>query len=94
MTSSSADGDHARPDVSAQRAVLAVARALLAADPGAAHQAAQAGTCPACTVVSAVQFGFTLAAEFGGYQLVTGPLRDRLLAVIEGAQHELGAAPN
>jgi hypothetical protein len=86
--------DHAHPDVSAQRAVLATARAVLAADPDAAHDAAGTGSCEACTVVSACQLAFALAAELTGTRFVSGPLHRRLLDAITSAEAELRGTAN
>lgn len=86
---SDAPHDPARPDVTSLRAVLATARAVLAADPEAAHEAAGAGSCDACTVVAAVQFGFTIAQELAGAGFVSGPLRAALLDWIDAAQAKL-----
>ena len=86
---------HARPDLADQRAVLAVARAVLAADPDAAHEAAGSGSCEACTVVAALQLGFALVAQFTGERMfVSESLRLQLAAVIDATQQELDAAGN
>ena len=87
--------DHARPAIADQRAVLATARAVLAADPDAAHQAAGSGSCDACTVVAALQLGFALVAQFTGERMfVSEGLRLQLLAAVDATQQELDAAPN
>jgi hypothetical protein len=90
--------DPARPDVTSLRATLATARAVLAADPGAAHEAAGAGSCDACTVVAAIQFGFTLTAELAsglaGHGFVSGPLRAPLLAAIDAIEAKLDSGLN
>jgi hypothetical protein len=86
--------DHARPAAADQRAVLATARAVLTADPDAAHAAAGSGACDECTTVAAVQFGFALAAELAGAGFASGPLRARLLAAITSAEAELRGTPN
>ena len=86
--------DH-RPDTADLRAVLAVARAVLTGDDPAAHQAAATGTCPACTTVAAVSFGFSLAATLAGEQVGVSPELARvLLAAVDAATRELGTAPN
>ena len=59
------------------------------ADPAAAHQAAGSGSCDACTVVAALQFGFTIAQELAGAGFVSGPLRAALLDWIDAAQAKL-----
>jgi hypothetical protein len=87
--------DHARPDVSAQRAVLATARAVLASDPDAAHDFAASGSCEACTVVAALQFGFALVAQFTGERMfVSEGLRLQLLAAVDATQAELDTGLN
>ena len=87
--------DHARPDISAQRAVLATARAVLNVDPAAAHQAAGSGACDSCTVVAAVSFGFAMVASAAGEMIgLSEPLRARLATAIAEAERELGSAPN
>ena len=86
--------DHAHPDVSAQRAVLATARAVLDADPDAAHDAAGAGSCEACTVVCAIQFAFAVGTSVAGEPFVSERLRTRLLGLVDVAERELRAAPN
>jgi hypothetical protein len=91
------DHDPARPAIADQRATLAAARAILASDPDAAHQAAESGSCPACTVIASLQLGFALAAATAtGEPFVTpgGQLHARLLAAINTAQRELDSAPN
>jgi hypothetical protein len=92
---SDAPNDHARPDLADQRAVLTTARAVLAADPGAAHQAAGSGSCEACTVVAALQLGFALVAQFTGERMfVSEGLRLQLAAAIDATQAELDAGSN
>ena len=87
--------DHTRPDLADQRAALAVARAVLNGDPDAAHQAAGTGSCEACTIIAATQFGFALVAQFTGQRmLVSEGLRVQLLAVVDATQQELDSAGN
>jgi len=87
--------DPARPDITSQRAVLATARAILTgADPGAAHEAAGTATCTVCTVVCALQLGFTLAAAVTGQDFVSGDLLDRLVALVDATERELDVFPN
>ena len=88
------DHDPARPGVADLRAVLATARAVLAADPDLAHRCAADADCPQCAIIAAVQFGFALAAELTGAGSVSGPLHARLLDVIDTAQRELDTWPN
>lgn len=92
---SEAQHGHARPDTADMRASLAVARAILTDDDPAAHQAAASGTCPECTVVAAVSFGFNLAATLAGEQVgVSQPLASVMLAAVEDTERELRAAGN
>ena len=87
--------DHARPGIADQRASLTVARAVLNADPDAAHQAAGTGSCEACTVIAAAQYGFALVAQFTGHRMfVSEGLRVQLLAVVDATEAELDAGPN
>ena len=89
--------DPSRPDLSAQRAVLATVRAVLdGADPKTAHEAAAVYEveCPACATVAAVSFGIMLAQELAGAGFVNGPLRPRLLAVVDAAQADLESGLN
>jgi hypothetical protein len=83
-----------RPGIPDQRAVLAAYRAVLHGDNDAAHTAAGAGTCPACTTVAAVSFALTIAQELAGAGFVNGPLRARLLDVITSTEDELRRAGN
>lgn len=89
------DHDHDHPGIADQRAVLAVARAVLNVDPASAHQAAGSGACNACTVVAAVSFGFAMVASAAGEMTgLSEPLRVQLAAAIDAAEAELRAAPN
>lgn len=92
---SDAPHDHTRPGLADHRAVLATARAVLAPDPDAAHDAAGTGSCEACTVICAIQLGFALVAQFTGERMfVSESLRLQLAAAIDATQAELDAAPN
>jgi hypothetical protein len=86
--------EHARHGVGAHRAVLRVARAVLAQDAEGAALATLSAPCPVCEVISAVQFGFTLATSEAGEPYVTEALRLRFLAVIDAAQRKLDAGEN
>lgn len=86
--------DQHRPDTATQRATLAVARAVLAADPEAAALAVMAAPCPACLAISATQFGFTLALTVSGRPVMDEVFARGLAAAVEVAQRELDAAPN
>jgi len=89
------DHDHDRPSLADQRAVLATARAVLASDPAAAHEAAGTGSCDSCTVVAALQLGFALVAQFTGERMfVSESLRLQLVAAIDATQAELDSAGN
>lgn len=90
-------GGHVRPAIADQRAVLAVAAAILTgAGPQAAHdRAAPSGTCPACTIVASLQLGFALCASLlTGAPFVTPELLARLLELVEHAQAELEGSVN
>jgi hypothetical protein len=88
-------GRHVRTAIADQRAVLAVARAVLNVDPEAAHKAAApTGTCPECVTIAAVQLGFAWIAELTGAPMVTGKLRETLLAAVERAEARLREAGN
>ena len=87
--------EHARPGLDDMRASLAVARAILLRDDRAAHAAASAGSCPACTVMAGVSFGITLGSIMAGDPaFVSEPVRAALLAAVDAAEAELRAAPN
>jgi hypothetical protein len=88
--------DHTRPDLADMRAALVIARAILdGADHDTAHQAAGAGSCPACVAMAGISFGITLASTMAGDAMfVSEQTRARLLAAVDAAQQELDAAPN
>jgi hypothetical protein len=89
--------DHTRPDVADQRAVLAIARALL---DGASHrEAAKAvrdGSCPVCIAVTGIGWGFGVAAQARGESGLglTEKLRAQLAAMIAEAEAELDTGLN
>ena len=88
-------GDHVRPAVADQRAVLAAARAVLDADQAAAHQAAvPAGTCPACTIVAAIHFAVAVAQSMAGVPVMTPELHAHLLGIVETVETGLREAGN
>lgn len=88
--------DHARPGVPEQRAVLAVARAVILGADADAHEAAAAdGTCPACTTLAGISFGFAVAATFAGETgLMSQAMRLRLLAAVKATEQELDSGLN
>lgn len=88
--------DHTRPDTADMKAALGTARAILdGADHDTAHQAAGAGSCPACTAAAGIAFGITLASTLAGDKtFVSEQTRARLLAAVDAAEQELGSAPN
>jgi hypothetical protein len=87
--------EHARPGPADMRAALAAARAILLRDDQAAHDAASAGTCPACTVMAGISFGIMLASTaLGDAAFVSEPARLACLAAVDAAEGELRAAPN
>lgn len=83
-----------RPDAATQRAVLGVARAILAGDPEAAVAATATAPCSVCLAISAVQFGFAVATSVAGEEFVTDELHRRFTVAIAAAEAELRAAPN
>jgi hypothetical protein len=92
---SSMDDHEHRPGPATQRAVLAAARAILKADPDAAHDFAGAGGCPECMVISALQLGFTLCSVFAGDKGFMSELtRARLLNAVGATEDELRGFPN
>ena len=89
--------DHPRPCPADLRAAAAVTRAVLDGGHHAeAHAAATGhGICPACVAVAAASLGITLASTVAGDKtLVSEPVRQALLAAVDAAQAELGAASN
>jgi hypothetical protein len=87
--------DHARPGLADMRAALATARAVLLGDDPAAHAAASAGSCPACTAMAGISFGITLGSIMAGDPaFVSEPVRGAMLAAVDAAEAELRAAPN
>ena len=89
-------GRHIRPAVADQLAVTAVAAAILTGgDPAVVHDlATPPGTCPACTIVTAVQLGFGSCTALAGLDFMTEELRVQLLAFVQHAEAELRAAGN
>jgi hypothetical protein len=82
--------DNHRPSPADMRAVLATARAILLAEDEAAHDAASAGTCAACTTMAAVSFGFALASTMAGEKTGVSPQLARvMLAAVNAAEAEL-----
>lgn len=88
--------DHARPDTADMRASLAAARAILdGASHATAHQAAQTGTCPACTAIAGISFVIATASTLAGDKVfVSEPVRQAMLAAVDAAEAELRAAGN
>jgi hypothetical protein len=90
---------HPRPCPADLRAAIAVTRVVLQ-EGGSGHAEAHAaatghGICPACTAVAAASLGITLASVMAGDKAFTSePVRLRLLAAVDAAEQELGAAPN
>jgi hypothetical protein len=96
MTASPVNHDHARPDVSAQRAALVVARAILTGADADAHAAADAGgSCPACVAMAGISFAFTAFSTLAGDEaFMSEPVRLQLLALVDAAERELRSAGN
>ena len=88
--------DHARPGTADMRAALATARAILdGADHGTTHQAAESGSCAACTAAAGISFGITMASTVAGDTgFVSEPVRADLLALVDAAEAELRGSAN
>jgi hypothetical protein len=87
--------DHDRPGIADMRAALLATRAILDRADDTAHQAAEGGSCPACTAVAAASLGITLASTLAGdTAFVSEPVRGALLAAVDAAERELGSAAN
>jgi hypothetical protein len=84
-----------RPDLAAQRAALAVARAELTGDHEAAIGAAEA-LCGVCLALTITNYWIAVAAILDGNRtgMVTERVRRRLLAAADAAEAELRASPN
>ncbi len=89
-------GRHVRPAIADQRAVLAVAAAILTGDdPAVVHgRAMPPGTCPACVAVAAVQLGFALCVSLAGQDFISDQLHAQLLTSVQHAEADLRAAGN
>jgi hypothetical protein len=89
------DHDH-RPGPAAQRATIAIARAMLTGNPDAAVEAAATVPCPVCLGLTITHYWIAVAAIIDGNRtgMVTEQVRGKLLAAADAAQRELGAAPN
>jgi hypothetical protein len=86
--------DH-RPGMSEQRAALATARAILLGADADAHQAAQAGHCPACTTIAGISFVITVTSTMAGDKMFVSERVARvLLAAVDAAQLELDSSAN
>ncbi len=96
MTANPVNHDHARPDVSAQRAALVVARAILTGADADAHAAADAGgSCPACVALAGISFAFTVTSTLAGDKaFMSERVRRAILAAVNTAQAELDAFQN
>jgi hypothetical protein len=87
--------DHARPDLADMRASLAAARAIVLGDDPAAHDAASAGSCPACVAVAGISLGIKLVSDLAGDgPLVSKPVRLAILDALATIEGELRAAGN
>ena len=87
---------HDRADVQTQLAALAVARAILNFDSETAATATLGAGCPVCLVMVTAHMSFGLAARACGETgwPLSEELRLRLLASVDEAERELGAAQN
>ena len=87
--------DHHRPDTADMLASLAAARHILLGQDQAAHDTAEAGTCPACTTIAGASFMITTVSTILGDKVaVSERTRQVLLAAIDAAEAEIRAAPN
>ncbi len=87
--------DHSRPNRAAQKAAMALMRALLADDQAAVRRAAIAGGCPACNAVAVATWGMALVQTIAGQQSGMTPELGRVvLAWVEATESEMRAAPN
>jgi hypothetical protein len=89
--------EHDRPTVADQRATIRATLAILdGLDVPATHAAAASAgaTCPACATTAAAGFAIALAQELAGAGFVNGPLRGRLLIMLDGAERDLDAGHN
>ena len=93
---SDAPHDHDRPGHRRHAGRLATTRAILnGASHATTHQAAEGGSCPACTASAAASLGVALASTLAGDTGFTSePVRQALLAALDAAEGELGGAPN
>ncbi len=92
-----------RPGLADQRAALATARAILAADDGAAHEAAGTVSCQQCTTVAATSFGIAAAEQLAaglirklapGAELDVRPFRAAILDTIAETERDLRSMGN
>ena len=88
--------DHDRPDTADMRAALATARAILdGASHGTTHQAAEGGSCAACTAAAGISFGITMASTVAGDTgFVSEPVRQAMLDMVGAAEAELRGSAN
>jgi hypothetical protein len=88
--------DHGRPDTADMWAALHTVGAILdGADHADAHQAAEAGSCPACTAAAGISFMITTASTLlGDTGFVSERTRRVLLAAVDAAERELREAGN
>ena len=86
--------DHSRPNRAAQKAVMALVRALVADDRAAIHRAAIAGGCPACNAVAVAAWWVTFALALAGQPAMTPEFGRVILAAVEVTERELRSALN
>jgi hypothetical protein len=92
-----ADNRHEHgPGPAAQRATIAIARAALTGNPGAAVEAAATVPCPVCLGLTVTHYWIAVYAIMRGNRtgLVTDQVRRELLAAADAADAELRSAPN
>jgi RNA polymerase subunit RPABC4/transcription elongation factor Spt4 len=90
------DHDHTRPALAAQRATLAIARAVLADNPDAAIAAAATVPCPVCLALTMTHYWIGVAAVIDGDRtaFVTEQVHRKILATIQTTEADLRAAGN
>ena len=87
--------DHDRPDTADMRAALATTRAILNGADHDAHQAAESGSCAACTAMAGISYGTTLASTMAGDTgFMSEPVRLALLAAVDATEAELRGSAN
>ena len=86
--------DH-RPGIADMRAALLATRAILDRADDTAHEAAEGGSCPACTTMAGISYGTTLASTMAGdTAFMSEPVRLQLLAMVDATLRDLDTGSN